>query len=221
MSRIKIRSLATLHLTDTQVSKYLQQVKLRYRHGDASWYLYREMVKERWDYSSDDQIERLYAVLSSWGMNSRGAKLAPFEKLATSIKKNQKTLDALSRHRIERVDSFESPSLFSLLRFLFDSLAIVQTGKPKFVGFSKAMHFLLPDLVAPMDRQYTLRFFRGNPAALPKQGERQFELFVKIMEDYRTFIGEHKLEKYLDDRWNLSLPKICDNIIIGKYLSGK
>jgi hypothetical protein len=218
---MKMGSLAKSGLTESQIDKYLQKVKKEFRHGDASWFLYREMVRERWNYSSEDQIERLYAVLSSWGMNSRGAKLAPFEKLLDSIKKSAMTLNTLAKFRIEEVESFESPTLLGPLKSLFGSLAIVQKVKPKFVGFSKAIHFLLPDLVAPMDRQYTIRFFRGYSTALPKQEELQFDLFVKIMEDYRVFVTDHKLEKYLDDRWNLSLPKICDNIIIGKYLSGK
>lgn len=203
-------------MNESQIARYLQRVSKTYRRGDASWYLYREMVRERGDYSTFDQVERLYAVLISWGMNSRGAKLASFEDFLDSIKKNRKTIEALSNFRIEKVESFDSPTLLRLLKQLFDSLVIAELGKPKFVAFSKTMHFLFPNFIAPMDRQYTLKYF--HPSPLPKDGELQFELFKMIMEDYRAFIAEHRLEKYLDDRWNLSLPKICDNLVIGMCL---
>jgi len=217
---MKINSLAQAHLTDRQIATYLNRVRDKYRHGDASWYLYREMV---WDYGgySSDQIERLYAVLMSWGMNSRGAKLVSFERFLASIKKNRKIIESLSEQRIQKIDSFDNPAVLLPLKHLFKSLAIVPSGKPRFVSFSKTMHFLCPHLIAPMDRKYTLTFFRKNPASLPSKPERQFELFKMIMEDYRVFVAEHKLKGFMDKRWNLSLPKICDNIIIGRSLLRK
>jgi len=215
---LKINSLAKAHLTAKQIEKYLHRVRDKYRHGDASWYLYRQMVWERGDYTTFDQIERLYAVLMSWGMNSRGAKLVPFGDFLASIKRNRQTIQRLSNLRIEKVESFDSPVLLRPLNNLFRSLVIVPSGKPRFVAFSKTMHFLCPNLIAPVDRKYTLTFFRNHQSALPTKEELQFELFIKIMEDYRIFVREHELKGYLDKRWNLSLPKVCDNIIIGRSL---
>ncbi len=218
---MNIRSLAKSNLNEGQIARFLQRVRNKYRRGDASWYFYRQMMRDKWDYSSNDQIERLYAVLCSWGMNRLGAKLAPFEDFSASIKKkeNKKRIEALSKVRIEEVESFDSNSLEPPLKLLFHSLSLVQEGNPKFVTFSKTMHFLCPNLIAPMDRKYTLKFFHPS---FPKDRTQEFELFMMIMEDYRIFVGgKHKLGRHLDDRWNLNIPKICDNIIIGKQLLGK
>jgi hypothetical protein len=69
---MKINSLAQAHLTDRQIATYLNRVRDKYRHGDASWYLYREMV---WDYGgySLDQIERLYGSFKTSCMKARSA----------------------------------------------------------------------------------------------------------------------------------------------------
>jgi hypothetical protein len=42
---------------------------------------------------------------------------------------------------------------------LIDNLGIVE-NEAKLVSGSKALHHLLPDLVVPMDRAYTQKFFR-------------------------------------------------------------
>jgi hypothetical protein len=36
---------------------------------------------------------------------------------------------------------------------------------------SKALHHVLPDLIPPIDRQYTWRFFTGQTTYLPKRDE--------------------------------------------------
>ena len=217
MGTPKIGSLAKAHLTDKQIATYLDRVRDKYRYYEPSWFLYREAV---WDHGrlGLDQIERVYVVLKSWGMNSRGAKLVPFDDFLDSVIENRSTIVSLSNLKIKNLKSFESPTVVLPLKHLFESLAIVPSEKPRFVAFSKTMHFFCPHLIAPMDRKYTLTFFRKT--TLPENPGLQFELFIKIMEDYRIFVAEHRLKGYVDTRWNLSLPKTCDNIIIGRSMSG-
>ena len=68
-----------------------------------------------------------------------------------------------------------------------------------------------------MDRQYTLFYFGKS---VPQSEERQFALFIEVMEVYRVFAATHDLSmRRTDDaHWNLNIPKICDNIVIGHRL---
>lgn len=211
---LKLRSLLDLHLTEKRIKTYLDEVASEYRFGDASWYLYRLMVSTPQVDFSDDYFEMMYAVLKSWGMNNRGARMAAFEQMKTSILRSRSTIKELSTLRLEKARSLTEGSVHDKLKELFETLVLVQEGKPKFVTFAKTMHFLCPHLVAPMDRRNTLVFFRKNEAALPK-GNRQFDLFIEIMEQYRQLSSTFNLNKFKDSRWNLSVPKICDNIVIG------
>jgi hypothetical protein len=212
---LRLRSITDLHLTETKIKAYLDKVAAEYRFGDASWYLYRLMLSRAEERLSEDYIEMMYAVLKSWGMNSRGARLAPYSDMKASILSSRSTIRKLSALRLEKVGSLRAGFVHETLRKLFDALVLVERGKPKFVTFAKTMHFLCPHLVAPMDRRYTLAFFRKNQTALPK-GDRQFDLFIEIMEQYRELCLAFDLDKFVDRRWNLTLPKVCDNIIIGQ-----
>ena len=100
------------------------------------------------------------------------------------------------------------------LKKLFRDLTLVATGKPPLVTFSKALHFFLPDLVVPIDRKYMLNFFNGN-VNINQNAENQLRLFCAIQKEFLSFAATHNLSEYIDDRWNLSIPKEMDNMIIG------
>jgi hypothetical protein len=214
-----VRNMTETEFTESRITKYLDKVETRYRCWDAGWYLYRRLMQGGMNRFSTDYLEMAYVLLKAWGMDSRGARLASFDDFKRSIKDSKTEILKLSRLRIEEVDSFKTGSVHETLKHLFGSLKLVKNKKPKFVSFAKAMHFLCPDLVPPMDRKYTLGYFGQNQYAL-QDNERQFQLFIKIMEQYRLFNRKHPLAKRVDkqSRWNLNLPKVCDNIIIGHYL---
>lgn len=79
------------------------------------------------------------------------------------------------------------------------------------------MHFLLPELLVPMDRTYTLGYFLGR-TNLNGGLESQFQLYEEIYLEFVSFAAGHpELSKYLDNYWNQNIPKIMDNIIIGHH----
>jgi hypothetical protein len=93
-------------------------------------------------------------------------------------------------------------------------LKLVANGKPKLVTFSKTLHFFLPDLVVPIDRKYTLQFFYGS-TYVPKSDQKQFQRFMEIEQQYLKLQSNIDFSKFIDDKWNLNIPKTLDNLIIG------
>ena len=96
----------------------------------------------------------------------------------------------------------------------------VSTSETRIVAGSKALHHVLPDLVPPIDRQYTFRFFTGQKAV---QGGDQraflawFPYFVEIATRCRF-----PIENALGRRGFMatSATKVIDNAIIGFMQSG-
>jgi len=199
----------------------LKEVKINYRPYDPGNYLYREICKEK-DINrkfEDKFIELIYVTLSAWNMNSRGAKLSDFEDFKDSLKINKNQVLNLSKYRMEKIQEIEFEMLTKILEHLFNNLKLVgknknNNEKPRLVTFSKTMHFLLPDLIMPIDRKYTLKFFYNNVSINPKLNL-QFQKFLHIFKECSNFALKSKLNLKLDDNWNQNVPKIIDNIIIG------
>lgn len=204
-----------------RIGAALKEVKINYRPYDPGNYLYREICKEK-DINKkfeDRFIELIYVTLSAWNMNSRGAKLSDFEDFKGSIKTNKNQIVNLSKYRIEKIREIEFEIVTKRLEHLFYKLKLVGKNKnnkekPRLVTFSKTMHFLLPDLVMPIDRKYTLNFFYDNVSINPKLNL-QFKKFSHIFKECSSFALKSKLNSKLDNNWNQNIPKIIDNIIIG------
>ena len=73
----------------------------------------------------------------------------------------------------------------------------------------------------PIDRAYTIRFFHNN-TNVPKTDDNQFQMYERIFEQFRQLALAYDFNKYQDKKWNQSIPKIIDNLIIGytKQTSG-
>jgi hypothetical protein len=110
------------------------------------------------------------------------------------------------------------------LKLLFSGLKVVplkaKPGKPpkegpKLVAVSKILHFLLPDLVMPVDRKKVLRFFRKGD--VPQETDEQFELFMEVFRKYAEVTARLGLTSGNGDGnwWNISVPKRIDNAILG------
>ena len=97
-----------------------------------------------------------------------------------------------------------------LLRTLFEKLKTMASGS-RLVGNSKVIHHLLPDLVPPIDRTHTLKFFYGHMNIT--KGE--IELFVEFFEKFIKIARSINAENYQFTAFNTSIPKIIDNAIMG------
>lgn len=199
----------------------LKEVKTNYRPYDPGWYLYLKLCKQKKfnDKFKREFIELVYVTLSAWNMNSRGAKLSDFKTFKSSIIKNKNRIIRLARHRIENLSEAEYHDVIKTLENLFYELKLVGINKkgrekPRLVTFSKTMHFFVPNLVTPIDRTYTLRFFYDN-TSISTNLPSQFKKFREIFRDTYEFSKKARLYSNLDNSWNQNLPKLMDNLIIG------
>jgi len=190
----------------------LDKTAKEYRLYDPGWYLYRMIINFPGNKISSDFIELVYVTLCAWNMNSRGAKLSEYDIFEESIVSHKGVIDKLGNWKIN--DLAQNSDVREFLKDLFFSLTLVAPGKPPLVTFSKAIHFFLPHLVVPIDRKYTLSYFTGNTGINPCK-EKQFSMFYNIQEEFSCFASENNLEKFKDNRWNLTIPKVLDNMIIG------
>lgn len=99
---------------------------------------------------------------------------------------------------------------------------------PLLVANSKLLHYLHPDLLPPVDRQYIVRYFycrniNVSQVSLPESTGRQTQWFWEILVEYKKF---YDLEKQIMDGlltqemtgMETSITKIVDNIVVGHAL---
>jgi hypothetical protein len=167
---------------------------------------------------NDDFCRKLYSTLEAWDMDKRGAKLNELETVKESIQQHDLFLIDLYKNKLDSIESLENEEGEKIIRdleFVFCHLEIMKSER-RIVGVSKTMHFLLPDLVMPIDSTYTMPCFYGTNKYNEK-AEKEFQTFLDI------FTKTHRITKNLkltnDDvdgeKWNTSIPKLIDNAIIG------
>jgi len=208
--------LKKLEFTDNNIAKYLQIVKKEYRLLDPGSYLYIELLKTK-DINkkfTKKYIELIYVTLSAWNMNSRGAQLEDFNIFLKKLEQNKKTIIKLSNYHINKITDKEADDVFVILSDLYKNMKLTKT-KTNIVTFSKTLHFLLPNLIVPMDRKYTLSYFY-NSINLNQPWENEFnKYYFPIFKECISFAKNKDLKKYVDKNINQTIPKIIDNIIIG------
>ena len=164
-------------------------------------------------------LESVYSVLVSWGMHrmgSRGAKMIHFNDFYDSV-------DSIWGN-IEEAKTFNHESMtendWKLVQKIYESIQIME-GKTHIVGKSKVMAHLLPNIIAPVDRQYTLDYLHRNKGI---KIDYQWGLMKSIMTNFYHPIDEDDgFQRFANELvgknngigWNTSRLKIIDNLVIG------
>jgi hypothetical protein len=160
-------------------------------------------------------LEYLYATLASWGLHRMGdtnTKLVDFENFKGSIQSNRDEILKLKDERITHLDS--NTSITGNLGTLIENLKIGE-GETKLIFNSKTLHHLLPNLIPPIDRQYTLLFFYNSTG--PPYIENCFsEIYPKFVEIALSRKGE--ILKTVGVGFHTSETKVVDNAIVGYVL---
>ncbi len=164
---------------------------------------------------SDEFLDYLYATLTSWGMHRMGpggAKLADMSQIKDSFVHQEASIREVQSLSLCTISSAHVSRVTSRVWSILDSLRVGTSGT-KLVANSKALHHLLPALVPPIDRAYTLRFFYDN-TTLSKGDEATFKeiypYFHRIAVTRRDQITPH-----LGTGMNTSETKVIDNAIVG------
>lgn len=199
-------------LDSTVLNASLTHTRNEYRPYDPGSYLYHQILDWKADKKfTKEFIELVYVTLAAWNMNSRGARLSEFKTFRSSLLAHKKELMALVGLRLQSMGKKE---VQENLEMLFSTLVLVDEGKPRLVTFSKTLHFFFPELIGPIDRTYTLKFFYGH-TNIPNSLGGQYSRFRDIELEFGRFAKTVRLAGYKDRVWNTSIPKIIDNAIIG------
>ena len=186
----------------------ISDINDKYRKG-PDLYFYRKIIKLRSIYKSiktflykKENIEALYATLLSWDMNCRRARMKYYNEFENNIINCLScflTIENLSKK------NFINLSLLNIaLRKSYNGLNVMFT-KSKFVSNAKILHFLFPELLMPMDGTNTLMYFYKNT------GE-SINKYIEIINfQFEVMNSTKNLTQYLDNTWNLTIPKMIDN----------
>jgi hypothetical protein len=111
---------------------------------------------------------------------------------------------------------------WSLLQSIFQGIKVMVSGT-SLVGNSKVMHHMLPNIVAPIDREYTLRYLRGT-TNISNDLDTEWQIMREIISDFFIPIAcdadfVFKASKWIASRdeypWDTSILKVMDNLVIG------
>lgn len=170
----------------------------------------------------DQFIESLYATLTSWGMHRmgpKGAKLTDYERFKAGFAEQHDQIRRLETLALAAVAGDGLENLTARVWEIISGLQI-STTHTQIVAGSKALHHVLPDLVPPIDRQYTVQFFYGYARTNPDQKEfvRIFSNFHAIAVRCRDEIRSPVSNRTDAGEMNTSATKIIDNAIVGYAL---
>lgn len=213
-------------MTEGFIKLCLEYTKDNYRRNEVSWKNYIKILshhKKNGDIFEVDFHNLIHDTLCSWNMNQRRAKLVDKDSLHKQIINNKETITQLQDYSLKDFDSIKQGSeIYESIKTLFNDLNITET-KTKIVALSKTLHFLLPQLFAPIDGNFTLSFLYNS--AFPfynqnkdQQRQNEFDGFITIHEYYSCLL---KLDAYKkaklpqSDQYDYYHTKQIDDIVIG------
>ena len=205
--------------------KYVDICNKNFRSVTPSLYLYQKIFEKQKSanfhiekiISNQDFLELMYVTLVAWNMNMRAAKMVSLDSFSESIQGFGKNISQLGDIELQLLSGNELERVLQQLKPIFMGLKVMKS-ESNIVGVSKTLHFLLPRLVPPMDRRYTMNFFYGHNNY--KSGDKEFTSFSILLREF------HKVSRKLNLKtkdinnvlWNTTVPKLIDNAIIG-YIS--
>jgi hypothetical protein len=197
--------------------------------GGPCVYFHEECLKAGENaFLSTRHIESLYATLTAWGMHRLGtkAKLVDWEAFRKSIEECGRAVDHLRQTKLLEVSEPDYNDILKELALAYRKLR-VSISDATVVANSKALFHLLPNLIPPIDRQYTIRFVRYSPTQwkrrgkftmimLPGDAEGQFDLFRSVCTEIKR-LADQVQRSILDREYQehgVTAPKAIDNAIV-------
>jgi len=211
----------------TNAKKYHDKFYKVEEFSGPSLYFHRRTIEMINSLNFELYLEFIYATLASWGMHRMGrggAKMQSFEVFKDSIMKIVEQIRQARKIDYRNVNDTD----WSILRNIFCNVKVM-VSKTNIVGNSKVMAHLLPNIIPPIDREYTLKYLKGNKNI--RNGiDVEWKLMREIIEKF--FIPVAKNPNFIckandwianqsDYPWDTSIFKVIDNLIIGAGLIAK
>jgi hypothetical protein len=189
-----------------------------------SLYFHQRALAMQQNPCSLEQLEYIYATLAAWGMHrmgKAGAKMKSFDDFYRSI--------GCLQARIVEAKQFNlyglSDEKWLCLEGIFKGIHVMRSGTT-LVGNSKVMHHILPNIVPPIDRSYTLWFLHGNTYA-DNDLSGEWLVMKRIISDFFIPVASNEeflkkagswMERKSEFPWDTSILKIIDNLIISSKI---
>jgi len=154
-------------------------------------------------------IESLHATLQSWGIGVRASVLVPVQQFGAALLTQADVFSWLEQTSIDD-PAIDLERTTTLLWQLISHIDIVE-NKAKLVALSKTIHHVLPDLLPPIDRAYTQKFFLWHPAEFQDQQEL---VFRSLFQDFVTIASHVEPSQFVGPGWRTSRTKVIDNAIV-------
>ena len=187
--------------TGEQLAAHRQTIALR-----------RQLGSVRAAATDDKFAASLQRTLLAWGIGRRASRLVPEGQFAAALRAAGPGLEELEALTIDGDDL--PADIADRLWLVINSLGVVE-NKAKLVAGAKTLHHLLPDLVPPMDREYTGAFFQLHlPEWQDPTGQRR--IFRIAYNQFASVSRRVRPQQYVTGQgWRTSRTKILDNALIG------
>ncbi|TLM67383.1 MAG: hypothetical protein FDZ69_04625 [Deltaproteobacteria bacterium] len=195
--------------------------------GGPSLYFHRRALETRQTPCSTSHLEYVYATLASWGMHrmgGKGSKMRPFERFLRSVEALVARIHEAQQFDLTQMDE----TRWGAVREIFEGIDVM-ASRTRLVGNSKVMHHLIPNLVPPIDREYTLAHLLGSKN-ITNDLHGQWDLMRGLIEKFFVPVissqefssaTEHWARRSEEFPWDTSPLKIVDNLIIGAVKARK
>jgi len=186
-----------------------------------SHYFHQRALETRQEAWSLAHLEYVYATLSAWGMHRMGkggSKMQSFDTFRRSVEPLQDKITEAQQFDFREMNDQKWANLEEIFRHIN-----VMASGTSLVGNSKVMHHMLPNIVPPIDREYTLRFLRGT-VNIKNDSAYEWQLMKGIISDFFIPVAsdkefQQKADKWMTRKneypWDTSILKIVDNLVIG------
>jgi hypothetical protein len=189
-----------------------------------SLYFHERAIQRRREHATvrellaDDRfLEYVYAVLPAWGMHRMGkqaAKVGDFDVMVSSIRAVGPAIEELWALRITDIRVSDETFIADQIWQIISSVR-VSTSATRIVAGSKTLHHFLPDLVPPIDRQYTFQFFTGQKMVTTGEEQAFTEWFPYFSEIGRRCRANIDATLARAGFMATGAAKVIDNAIIG------
>lgn len=186
-----------------------------------SLYFHRRAFATRHPPVSFTHLEYVYATLASWGMHRMGrggSKMQSFDTFSQSVEPLNDRIAEAQSFDFHEMDDIK----WAVLKEIFQGVKVMASGT-SLVGNSKVMHHMLPNVIPPIDREYTLWFLHGN-TTIKNDLENEWLLMKRIISEFfipvasnRAFHSKARrwMARSEDYPWDTSVFKVVDNLVIG------
>jgi hypothetical protein len=182
-----------------QLAAHRQTIELRRQAGSASVAA-----------ADPNFAASLHRTLRAWGLGMRASVLLPEAAFAAALVRAIPALTELGDLRIDNPDLPDSAA--DDIWALINGLGVTE-NQAKIVAGTKTLHHLLPDLVPPIDREWTGLFFGYQP---PRFQSGQESLFHNMFATFRDIALKVDLASRVNGLgWRTSTSKLLDNAAIG------